>query len=62
MKVICVSLEVRSIYFNQEENSCLNACVLLRSENIVATSDPLLSLALLKDEQMSKCGELVDGR
>ena len=39
-----------------ESHISLNACVLLRSENIVATSDPLLSLALLKDEQMSKCG------
>ena len=42
--------EVRSIYSNPEENSCLNTCVLLRSESIVATHDPfLLSLALLRD-------------
>ena len=39
----------RIVYSNLEENSCLNACVLLRSESIVATPDPLLSLALLKD-------------
>ena len=41
--------EVRSVYSNSEENSCLNACVLL-SESIIATPDPfLLSLALLRD-------------
>ena len=43
------NLKVRTIYSNPEENSCLNACVLLRSKNIVATPDPLLSLALLRD-------------
>jgi hypothetical protein len=47
--------------FNSEENSCLNACVLLRSENIVVTPDPLLSLALLRDEQMLSLEEFVDG-
>ena len=42
--------EVRSVYSNLEENSCLNACVLLRSGSIVATPNPfLLSLALLRD-------------
>ena len=42
--------EVTSVYSNSEENSCLNACVLLKSESIVATLDPfLLSLALLRD-------------
>jgi hypothetical protein len=40
----------------------LNACVLLRSESIVATPDPLLSLALLRDEQRLSVGELIDGR
>jgi hypothetical protein len=49
LKVIWVCLKVRSVYSNQEENSCLNACVLLRSESIVATLDLLLSLALLRD-------------
>ena len=35
---------------NPEENSCLNACILLRSQSIVVTPDPfLLSLALLRD-------------
>ena len=32
--------EVRSVYSNPEENSCLNACVLLGSENIDATPNP----------------------
>ena len=42
--------EVRSVYSNPEENSYFNACVLLRSESIVATPDPfLLSFALLRD-------------
>ena len=31
--------EVRSVYSTPEENSCLNACVLLRSESIIATPD-----------------------
>ena len=54
-----VSLKVRLIYSNLEENSCLNACVLLRSENIEATPDPLPSLALLRDEQRLSLGELL---
>jgi hypothetical protein len=37
----------------------LNACVLLRSENIDATPDRLLSLALLRDEQRLSLGELL---
>ena len=42
--------EVRSVYSKTEENYCLNACVLLRSESFVVTPDPfLLSLALLRD-------------
>jgi hypothetical protein len=48
LKVIWVSLKVRSVDFNPEENSLLNACVLFRRENIAAT--PVLSLALLRDE------------
>jgi hypothetical protein len=47
--------------FNPEENSYLKACVLLRSENIDATPDPLLRLALLRDEQRFSLGEIVDG-
>jgi hypothetical protein len=61
LKVIRVSLKVRSVYSNPEENSCLKACVILRSENIDATPDPLLSLALLKDEQRLSLEEFVDG-
>ena len=61
MKVICVSLKVRIVCSNLEENCCLNACVLLRSENIKETTDPLMSLALLKDEQRLILGEFVDG-
>ena len=42
--------EVTSVYSNLEENSCLNAYVLLRSKSIIATLDLfLLSLALLRD-------------
>jgi hypothetical protein len=37
----------------------LNAYVLLRHESIVATPDPLLSLALLRDWQRLSLGELV---
>jgi hypothetical protein len=39
LKVIWVSLKVRPVYSNSEKNSCLNECVFLRSENIVATPD-----------------------
>ena len=43
-------LKVKSNYSNLEENSCLNTCLLLRSESIVGTPDPfLLSLALIRD-------------
>ena len=42
--------EVKSVYSYPEENSCLNACVFLRSESIIANPDPFLpSLALLRD-------------
>jgi hypothetical protein len=54
--------EVRTVRFNPEESSCLNACVLLRRESIVATLDPSLSLSLLRDEQRISLGEFVDGR
>jgi hypothetical protein len=47
---------IRIVYSNPEENSCLNACVLLRCENIVATLDPSLSLSLLRDEQKVSMG------
>ena len=37
--------EVRIVHSNPKENSCLNACVLLRRESITATLDPSLSLS-----------------
>jgi hypothetical protein len=33
-------LKVEMVYSNLEENFCLNICVLLRCESIVATPDP----------------------
>jgi hypothetical protein len=42
---------IRIINSNLEERSCLNVCVLLRCESIVATPNPSLSLSLLRDEQ-----------
>jgi hypothetical protein len=54
--------EVRIVHSNPEESSCLNACVLLRRESIVATLDPSLSLSLLRDEQRVSLGEFIDGR
>jgi hypothetical protein len=61
LKVIWVNLKVRSVYSNPEENFLLNACVLLRSKNNDATSNPLLNLALLRDEQRLSLEELIDG-
>ena len=55
-----MSLKDRSIYSNPEENSCLNACVLLNSENIEEITNPLLSLALLRDGQRLNLGDFVD--
>jgi hypothetical protein len=54
--------EVRIVRSNSEESSCLNACVLLRCESIVATLDPSLSLSLLRDEPRVSLEEFVDGR
>jgi len=51
--------QVRIVHFISEESSCLNACVLLRRESIVATPDPLLNLSLLRDEQRVSLGELL---
>ena len=61
MKIIWVSLKVRSVYSNLEKNFLLNACVLLSSKNIDATPNLLLSLALLRDEQRLSLGKFVDG-
>jgi hypothetical protein len=54
--------EVRIVHSNPKESSCLNACVLLRRESIVATPNLSLSLSLLKDERRVSLGEFVDGR
>jgi hypothetical protein len=54
--------EVRIVRSNSEKSSCLNACVLLRRESIVATPDPSLSLSMLRDKQWVSLGEFVDGR
>ena len=48
LKIIWVSLKVRSVYSNPEENSCLNVCVLLRSESIDATLDPFNEFSFAK--------------
>jgi len=53
---------VRIVHSNPEKSPCLNACVLVRHESIVATPDPSLSLSLLRDEQKVCFGEFVDGR
>ena len=47
--------------FNPEENYLLNACVLLRSENIDATPDPFAKFSFAKGLAKVKLGELVDG-
>ena len=48
--------EVRSVYSSLEENSCLNACVLLRSENIDATPDLLSKFSFAQGLAKVKCG------
>jgi hypothetical protein len=53
---------IRIVHSNPEESSCLNGCVLIRSESIITTPDPSLSLPLLRDEQKVSLGEFVDGR
>ena len=47
--------DVRSVYSNPEENSCLNACVLLSSENIDATPDPLYKFNFAQGLAKVKC-------
>ena len=56
MKVIWVSLKVRLVYSNPEENSCLNACVLLRSESIDATPNPFTEFSFPKGLAKVKLG------
>ena len=51
-------MKVRSVYSNPEENSCLNACVLLRSENIEATPDPFAEFSLAQGRAKVKLREV----
>ena len=51
-----MSLKVRSVYSNPEENSCLNACVLLRSEIIDATPDPFTRFSFAQGLAKVKLG------
>ena len=50
--------EVRSVYSNPEENSCLNASVLLRSESIDATPDPFTEFSFAKGLVKVKLGRV----
>ena len=56
LKVIWVSLKVRSVYSNSEEHSCLNACVLLRSGNIDAMTNPFAEFSFAKGLAKVKLG------
>ena len=56
--VIWVSLKVRSVHSNLEENSCLNAYVLLRSESIVITPDPFTKFSFAKGLAKIKLGRI----
>jgi hypothetical protein len=58
LKVIWVSLKVRSIYFNLEENSLLNVCVLLRRENIAATPNSFAKFSFTQGRAEVKLGEV----
>ena len=63
MKVISVSLKVRSVHSNLEKNSCLNACVLLRScFDVFKTLDPIFAkFNFAKGLAKVSLGELIDG-
>ena len=56
MKVIWVSLKVRSVCSNPEENSYLNACALLRSESMDATPDPFTEFSIAQGRAKVKLG------
>ena len=53
--------QVLIVYSNSEMRSYLKACVPSIFKDIATTSDPSLSLALLRDEQEVSLGEFVDG-
>ena len=44
------------VHSNLEENSCLNACVLLRLESIVATPNPLFKFNFAQGLAKGKLG------
>jgi hypothetical protein len=56
LKVIWVSLKVKSIYLNPEENFLLKACVLLSHERIVVTPNPLFKFNFAQGLAKSKLG------
>ena len=65
MKVIWISLKIRSVYANPEENYCLNACVLLRScfnvFKILKLQIPFTKFSFAKGLAKGKLGGVVDG-
>ena len=54
--VIWVSLKVRSVHSNPKKNSCLNACILLRSESIDTSPDPFTKFSFAKGLAKVKLG------
>ena len=48
--------DVRSVYSNPKENSCLNACVLVRSESIDATPNSFTKFSFAKGLAKVKFG------
>jgi hypothetical protein len=50
---------VEIVYTNLEESPYLNIGVLVRCGSIATTPNPLLSLSLLRDEQMVSLGSLL---
>jgi len=53
--------QVLTVYSNSEMRPHLKACVPSTFKGITTTSDPSLSLSLLRDEQEVSLGEFVDG-
>ena len=53
-----MSLKVRLGHSNLEENSCLNACVLLRSESIDVTPNPFTEFSFAKGLAKVKLGRV----
>ena len=51
-----MSLKVILVHSNPEESSCLNACVLLRSESIDATPHPFTKFSFAKGLAKVKFG------